>query len=211
MQTDFAKYKKRVPSIQISTAFNSVLKQTGSKFKYTDKEQVYSAFQIKNAVELLIMAGLVIPVIHTSANGLPLGAEINPKFRKLFLLDTGVFQRILGLQLSDILLDDNFDIINKGNIAEMFVGLELLKAGSCYEQTQLYYWHREEKGSNAEVDYVIEKNEKIIPIEVKSGKQGSMQSLHLFIKEKNSEYGIRTSLENFTQYDKIKVLPLYSI
>jgi len=51
----------------------------------------------------------------------------------------------------------------------------------------------------------------IVPIEVKSGKQGKMQSLHLFMKEKQSQYGIRTSLENFSQYDKIKVIPLYAI
>ena len=211
LKNDFSKYKKKIPALQISAAFDSVGRQTGNKFVYTDKEQVYSAFQIKNSVELLLMAGLVIPVIHTSANGLPLGAGINPKFRKLMLLDTGIFQRTLGLQLSEILLNDDFDTINKGNIAEMFVGLEVLKASSCFEQTQLYYWQREEPNSCAEVDYVIQQNNTIVPIEVKSGKQGKMQSLHLFIKEKQSEYGIRTSLENFTQYNKIKVIPLYSI
>jgi predicted AAA+ superfamily ATPase len=82
LRNDFAKYKKRIPAIQISAAFDSVIRQIGGKFIYLDKEQIYSAFQIKNAIELLIMAGLVIPIIHTSANGLPLGVEINPKFRK---------------------------------------------------------------------------------------------------------------------------------
>jgi len=211
LKNDFSKYKKKIPALQISAAFDSVIRQTGKKFVYNDKEQVYSAFQIKNSVELLLMAGLVIPVIHTSANGLPLGAGINPKFRKLMLLDTGIFQRMLGLQLSDILLNDEFDMINKGNIAEMFAGLELLKASPCFEQTQLYYWQREERNSRAEVDYVIQRNEIIVPIEVKSSKQGKMQSLHLFMKEKQSGYGIRTSLENFSKYDKITVIPLYSI
>jgi len=211
LKNDFSKYRRKIPTLQISAAFDSVVRQTGNKFVYSDKEQVYSAFQIKNAVELLLMAGLVIPVIHTSANGLPLGAEINSKFRKLILLDTGIFQRQLGLQLSEILLNDDFDLVNKGNIAEMFAGLELLKAASCYEQTQLFYWQREERNSRAEVDYVIQLNGTIVPIEVKSGKQGKMQSLHQFMKEKHSVYGIRTSLENFSQYDKIKVVPLYSI
>jgi len=211
LKNDFAKYRKKIPALQISAAFDSVVRQTGKKFVYTDKEQVYSAFQIKNAVELLLMAGLVIPVIHTSANGLPVGAEINPKFRKLMLFDTGIFQRLLGLQLSDILLDDDFDMVNKGNIAEMYAGLELLKGASCYEQTRLYYWQREERSSRAEVDYVVQCNESIVPIEVKSGKQGKMQSLHLFMKEKQTAYGIRTSLENFAEYDRIKVIPLYSI
>ena len=211
MRDDFAKYKNRIPSLQISAAFDSVIRQMSGKFVYVDKEQVYSAFQIKQAVELLIMAGLVIPVIHTSANGLPLGAEINPKFRKLMLIDTGIFQRLLGMQLSDILLSDDFDAINKGGIAEMFVGLELMKSNSFYQSTRLFYWQREEKNARAEVDFVVQKNMEIVPIEVKSGKQGKMQSMHLFLKEKKKEYGIRTSLENFATYDKIKVVPLYSI
>jgi predicted AAA+ superfamily ATPase len=211
LRNDFTKYKKRVPNLQISAALDSLVRQMGNKFVYTDREQIYSAFQIKHATELLVMAGLVIPATHTSANGLPLGAEINHKFRKMLLLDTGIFQRLLGLKLSDILLNDDFDAINKGGIAEMFVGLELLKAASCYEQTQLFYWTREERNSRAEVDFVVQIGNKIIPIEVKSGKQGKMQSLYLFMKEKQSEYGIRTSLENFSKYDKIKVFPLYSI
>jgi len=211
LKNDFSKYRKKIPALQISVSLDSVVRQTGNKFIYTDKEQVYSSFQIKNAVELLIMAGLVIPVLHTSANGLPLGAEVNPKFRKLMLLDTGIFQRLLGLQLSEILLNDEFDLINKGNIAEMFAGLELQKSTSCFDQTQLYYWQREERNSRAEVDYLIQHNELIVPVEVKSGKQGKMQSLYVFMKEKHSEYGIRTSLENFSQYDKIRVIPLYLI
>ena len=211
LRDDFAKYKKRISAVQISAAFDSVIRQMGGKFVYVDKEQIYSAFQIKNAVELLIMAGLVIPVTHTSANGLPLGAEINPKFRKLMLLDTGIFQRLLGLQLSDILLNNDFDAINKGGIAEMFAGLELIKSSSYYQQTQLFYWQREVKNARAEVDFVVQQDMDIIPIEVKSGKQGKMQSMYFFMNEKKSKMGIRSSLENFSVYDKINVIPLYAI
>ena len=211
LKNDFAKYRDKTPALQISAAFDSVIRQMGNKFIYTNNHAEYSIYQMKQAIELLIMAGLVIPVTHTSANGLPLGAEINPKFRKLMLLDTGIFQRLLGLQLSDILLNDDFDAINKGGIAEMFAGLELLKSSSFYEQMRLYYWQREEKNARAEVDFVVQKNMDIVPMEVKSGKQGKMQSMHIFMKEKNSKMGIRTSLENFAVYDKINVIPLYAI
>jgi predicted AAA+ superfamily ATPase len=70
---------------------------------------------------------------------------------------------------------DDFDAVNKGAIAEQYCGLELLKA------ERLYYWHREALNSNAEVDYLAQKGQDIIPVEVKSGKKGSMQSLHLFL------------------------------
>ena len=211
LRADFVKYKQRIPSLQISTVFNMVTEQVGRKFVLSKTGQDYSRYQIKQALELLQMAGLVIPVIHTSANGLPLGTEINSGKQKILLLDTGILQRLQGLNLADILLNDNFDFVNKGSIAEMFAGLELLKTASCYTPLQLYYWQREERNSHAEVDYIIQQGERIVPIEVKSGTSGKMQSMHLFLKEKQAEYGIRTSLENFTSYDKIKVVPLYAI
>jgi predicted AAA+ superfamily ATPase len=211
LRTDFAKYKKRIPTLQISEAFQSTVKQIGHKFVYSNAEQKYNSKQIKEAVELLIMAGLVIPVVHTSANGLPLGAEMNGKFRKMLLLDTGILQRLLGLQLADILTSNNFDFVNKGNIAELYTGLELLKATPPHEMVQLYYWQREEKNAHSEVDYVLQKGNNIVPLEVKSGKQGKMQSLHLFLKEKELPHGYRTSLENYAEYGKIRTIPLYAI
>jgi predicted AAA+ superfamily ATPase len=157
------------------------------------------------------MAGLVHPVVHSSSNGIPLGAEINPKKMKILIFDTGIYQRILGLDIAELLLQNDIDVVNKGNIAELFVGLELLKYSSCYQKTALHYWHREAKNSQAEVDYVISQQDLIIPIEVKAGTKGAMQSMHLFMQEKQSKTGVRLSLEPFGQFDNIKVLPLYAV
>lgn len=211
LKADFAKYKKRVPSLRISEVFNSVIQQSGGKFIYNKAAIEANHKQIKEATDLLIMAGLVIPVTHTSANGLPLGAGADPKKRKMLLLDTGIFQRLLGLPISEILFEDDFDAINKGAIAEQYVGLELLKSSSCYRQENLYFWHRETKSSNAEVDYVVQQNENVIPIEVKSGKKGSMQSLFLFLSEKKTPFGVRFSLENYAAYENIRVYPIYAV
>jgi predicted AAA+ superfamily ATPase len=196
--------------LRISTAFEAVVEQSGRKFNYAKVGQ-YNIHQIKESIELLQKAGLVIPVVHTAATGLPLGAQVNHKKQKFLLLDTGVFQRLLGLDISELLSSNDFSLVNKGFIAEQMVGLELLKSAPVYEQPSLYYWHRESAGSTAEVDYVVQQGTKVIPVEVKSGTSGKMQSLHLFIKEKQAEYGIRTSLENYAEYEKIKVYPLYAI
>ena len=126
------------------------------------------------------------------------------------IFDTGIYQRILGLDIASLLVKNDFDMVNKGKIAELFVGLELLKSNDVYEKTALYYWHREAKNSQAEVDFVIQIQDKIIPIEVKAGTKGSMQSLHLFLDEKKSSFGIRLSLENFSEFDRVKVFPLYA-
>ena len=211
MKSDFAKYKNRVPYLRIAEVFESVVRQSGGKFVYSKAVTHYNGRQIKEAVDLLIMAGIVIPVTHTSANGIPLGAEVNQKQRKFLLLDTGIFQRLQGLNIGELLIENDFDAINKGSIAEQFTGLELLKASPSYRPEELYFWHREAKSSNAEVDYVIQKNDQIIPIEVKSGSKGSMQSLHLFMNEKKSKKGIRVSLENYNSFEKIEIVPLYGV
>jgi predicted AAA+ superfamily ATPase len=200
-----------VPATRINEVFESVAHQAEGKFIYERSSTQASNRQVKDALGLLMMAGLVYPVTHTSANGIPLGAEINPKFSRMFLFDTGIFQRVLGLDISRILLSNDFKTINSGALAEIFAGLELLKASSCYYPISLYYWQREKRQGNAQIDFLIQKNEQIIPVEVKSGTTGKMQSLFLFLEEKKLEYGVRTSLENFAQYDKIKVYPIYAI
>jgi uncharacterized protein len=211
VESDFAKYKNRVPAARIREVFNAVVGQIGSKFSYSYPHATLTNVQIKEALELLRMAGLVYAVTHSAANGVPIGAEINSKNRKYILFDTGIVQRIAGLSIADLLIEDDFQTINKGAIAELSVGLELIKNTSPYEQRTLYYWQRESKSSQAEVDYVIQKQTHIIPIEVKAGTKGSMQSMYLFLKEKQSEYGVRFSLENFSTVNQIGIYPLYAV
>lgn len=211
LQADFAKYSKKTPVSRLREVFEAVVSQAGQKFVFTKACAQANIYQVKEALHLLITAGLVVPVTHSSSNGIPLGAGANPKKQKMLVYDTGIFQRIMGLDLSDFLLSKKFDIINKGNLSEQFAGLELIKSESCYQNPSLYYWQRETRNSNAEVDYVITLSQKIIPVEVKAGTKGSMQSLFLFLTEKKLKRGIRISNENFSDYEKIEVYPLYAI
>ncbi|MDR0437916.1 MAG: AAA family ATPase [Bacteroidales bacterium] len=210
-RNDFAKYKKRIPAARINEVFSSVAQQAEGKFVYEQVSRNLSGEQVKKSLELLLMAGLCYQVTHTSADGVPLGAKINPKYRRIIPFDTGIYQRILNLDISDILLSNDFDTINKGAVAEMFVGNELKKNASCYADNELYCWVREKKNAGAQIDFVVQRGNTILPIEVKSGKSGKMQSMWIFLEEKKLKEGIRTSLENFSQYDKIKVYPLYAI
>lgn len=211
IQADFAKYKNRVPASRIKEVFDAIVLQIGTKFSYAYPNASLTNVQIKEALKLLEMAGLAYSVTHSASNGIPLGAEINSKKRKILLFDTGIYQRILGLDIASLLIKDDFNIINKGNIAELFVGLELLKNPSCYEKRNLYYWHREAKNSQAEVDFVIQQQESIVPIEVKAGTKGSMQSMYIFLNEKKAPFGIRLSLENFSELNNIKIYPVYAV
>jgi len=208
---DFAKYKNRVNTTNISAVFNAVAKNTGQKFIYSHVSEHMYIQQVREALELLTMAGIVIPVTHTAANGIPLEAEIKVKVRKYMPFDTGICLQLLNLRVSDFIAAKEFSVINKGYIAEVFAGLELLKYSDCLSRNHLYYWQREEKSGNAEVDYLIQQQQNIIPIEIKSGTKGSMQSLHYFMAKKKITGGIRSSLENFGKFDDIEVLPLYAL
>jgi len=210
-RNDFAKYKKRIPAARINEVFSSVAQQVEGKFVYEHVSQNLNNEQVKKSLDLLLMAGLCYQVTHSSADGIPLGAKINPKYRRIIPFDTGIYQRVLNLDISGILLSNDFDTINKGAVAEIFAGCELKKNASCYSDDELYCWVREKKNANAQIDFVVQCGNKVVPIEVKSGKSGKMQSMWVFLEEKKSEYGIRTSLENFKSYDKIKVYPLYAI
>ena len=106
---------------------------------------------------------------------------------------------------------EEMDMVNKGSLAEIYAGLELIKASSIFDKPQLFYWHRQERGSNAEVDFVIRQGSEIVPVEIKSGYSGKMQSMRLFMKEKNLNRGIRSSLENFGRDGNIEIVPLYAI
>lgn len=210
-RTDFAKYRNRVPAQRLSHVFEAVIHQTGGKFVLSKAAPELSHNQIKDALELLIMAGLVIPVTHSAANGLPIGAEADPKKRKMIPFDTGILQRILGLSLSEWVVDEAGHLTNKGAMAEVLFGLEYIKYSAPWEPPALYYWHRESPGSNAEVDYIMQKGNSILPVEIKSSQKGGMQSLRRFIKEKGHAFGYRFSLEPFSAYDDVKVMPLYAV
>jgi hypothetical protein len=95
--------------------------------------------------------------------------------------------------------------------AEVFTGTELLANANSRIRQQLYYWHREQRGSNAETDYVVQLGNSVVPVEVKSGRRGSMQSMRMFLDSHPSPYGIRTAMEPFAQYGDIQVIPLYAL
>jgi predicted AAA+ superfamily ATPase len=207
---DFAKYKQRVPATRLEEVFSAIIAQTGQKFTYSKAATAANQLQLKESIELLKMAGLVYSVTHSAANGLPLAAEANPRYRKFMLLDTGIYQRFLRLDLANLLLDAKIEQINKGALAEMFVGTELVKAQNNRLPAELYYWQREKGGSAAEVDYLIQQGQNIVPVEVKAGTKGAMQSMFLFLSEKRQPSGIRCSMENFGEFKNIEVYPLYA-
>ena len=202
-EADFPKYKKKVdPQLLIATL----------KSAYSRVPGEYKTAEVKKALNLLIKAGILIPVTHTSGNGLPLGDEADESIRKILLLDTGLMLRLLNMTMGDtsvittqILTASAADLVNKGPLAEMLAGLELLHYLTPNLRHELYYWVRQARNSTAEIDYLLSRDLKVLPFEVKAGVQGGMKSLWDFMREKKLYRAVRCSLENFGKFDYIDV------
>lgn len=223
---DFPKYKDKINTELLRNTLQSVIVQTGKKFVFSRVPGGFSSDEVKKALSMLSDAGIINKVSHTAANGLPLGAEVNEKFVKYNYLDTGLLLRILDLDfggskpLTDLIVaGSEVDLVNKGSLAELSVGLELIKASDVRHRYELHYWENLSNGTTSEVDYVIPYEMKVLPIEVKSGTSGKMKSLRLFMQKKNISTAVRTSLENFNilSYQdngverKIDIIPIYAI
>ncbi len=228
-EADFPKYKKKVdPQLLIAT-MKSAATQATKKFVYSRVPGEYKTAEVKKALDLLIKAGVLVPVTHSSGNGLPLGDEADESIRKILLLDTGLMLRLLNMTMGDtsaitaqILTATAADLVNKGPMAEMLAGLELLHYLTPNLHHDLYYWVRQAKNATAEIDYLLSRNMKVLPFEVKAGVQGGMKSLWDFMREKKLDQAVRCSLENFGKFDYIdaeaegavrhvEVYPLYAL
>lgn len=209
-EDDFQKYRGRVPETRLRDVLRSSALQAGKKFVHKHAYLDAGSQQVQRALELLCLAGLVHKIHHTSANGVPLGAEVDLKKFKTVLFDHGIYQRMLGFTPAELVVR-NLDILNKGSLAEVFCGLELIAHSNSAIRGELFYWHRESKSSNAEVDYLLQVGSQIVPLEVKAATKGKMQSLHRFMAEKKTVLGVRCSTESFGLYDRILVLPLYAL
>lgn len=188
---DFSKYQGRVLLSQMDDVLKAVPRQLGERFLYSKVNPDVSSSSMKKAFDLLTKARVCHRIESCAANGIPLGAETNDKYFKSIFLDVGLCSTSLGLSLHHFQGIDEIVMINNGAIAEQVAGQLLRTLFPPYVEPELFYWHREKKGSSAEVDYVIQHETKVIPIEVKAGTTGKMKSLQLFMGMKGYPLAIR--------------------
>lgn len=208
-EDDFNKYGRRVNPELLRLTLHGVCHQIGQKLTFSRISEGYRSAQIRDALNLLTLAGLVIPVVGTSANGVPLDAESDEKRAKYLFLDSGLLLAILHLDgqlghdlIKLIMTATPQDLINKGSITEMVAGLEISRYKSPVMRPRLFYWEKT-GNSIAEIDYLSIRSMKVLPIEIKAGTQGGMKSLWIFMREKHLNNAVRCSLENFGAFDYI--------
>ena len=207
---DFGKYASKLKHRYLEKVFLSVPKMVGNKFKYSHVDRDIPSRELKEALELLEKAYVLHCVKGTSSEGLPLEASTKQRHFKCIFLDIGLMQNMCGYS-GDILQSSDILSIHNGAIAEQFVGVELVTTTDPFIKPSLFYWFREAKSSNAELDYCIAHGSKVVPVEVKSGPRGKLKSLNLFMTKYNTQKAVVISQKKYLRDNDLFFLPLYSI
>lgn len=187
--------------------FEAAPRLIGDHFKYAKIHPHAQSRDYMESLDVLTRTGILHQVFANAASGIPLAVQKNEKKFKLLFLDIGLLPQAPDATLAV----EDLTLINSGNLAEQFVGQELIAYAKPYQRATLYYWEREKKGSDAEVDYVVEVGPHVIPIEVKGGKTGRLRSLKEFILEKKAPLGVRISQAPLSLENNILSVPFYMI
>ena len=191
---DFSKYARQEQLARLQKIFNGCARMVGRKVKYARLSEGDGTREVKAALDLLARAGVIHRVVHTQAGGLPLGAETKEHVFKLLFLDSGLLCRMLGLDARSMEVLSEIQLVNEGPLAEQFVGQQLLSRQRTGLKPELFYWLREGRSVNAEVDFVIAHGGRVLPAEVKAGTSGSLRSLLQFNHARDNRLALRFDL-----------------
>ena len=201
--SDMAKYTENSQSIKTISAYESIPSQLGKenkKFQYAMIQKGARASLFGESIDWLLNAGLVLKCDKTSRGDVPPNMYADVSSFKIYMSDVGLLSNKSKITNNNI---DEYNQLYRGAITENYVAEELKTNG--YD---LYYW---EATTGSEVDFIIIKDEKIVPIEVKSSENTKSKSLNSFVKQYKPDYSIRISSKNFGFENGIKSVPLYAV
>jgi len=204
---DFSKYTNSSQAIKTAELWQSIpyqLAKENKKFKYSDVRKKGRASTYETTIEWLKSAGLINVAFNVTTPKLPLAGYSERQKFKIFLLDGGLLAAMLNLSSDIILSVDRIFKEYNGAFIENFVAQELI----VQNRKELYYWTSK---SDAEIDFIIQNENKIYPLEVKSGFSKNLKSLRSYNEKYKPEFIFRLSPRNFIQSDNFINIPLYAI
>jgi predicted AAA+ superfamily ATPase len=208
-KNDFTKHISAVNIPKVRMLWDSIpvhLAKEKKKFIYKEIITGGRASQFENAMDWLISTGLVYKINRTTTPKIPLSAYEDRDHFKIYMLDVGLLGAKAGIDFSTLISGDKTVFTEfKGALAEQFVLQELKVSGN----SSIYYWGSE--SGKAEVDFIMQYKNEIIPIEVKSSVNTKSQSLSVYVEKYQPAHAIRVSLKNIGQTEKLLSIPLYMI
>jgi uncharacterized protein len=207
-QNDFSKHapKEIVPRIiMVWKSIPSQLAKENKKFIYGFIKEGGRAKEFELAIQWLVNCGLIHQCFRVSKPAISLSAYQDLSAFKLYHNDVGLLAAMAKLPLQTILNNDAIFEEFKGSLTENYVFQQLL----LKEENDIYYWTNE--NSTSEVDFIIQNDHEVIPIEVKSGINLKSVSFKFFCSKYNPKKAIRTSLADFKEEEWMTNIPLYAI
>lgn len=189
---DFARYTGRMDALILDYVLLAATSMLGRKFVAARVGEGVKQHQASRALDLLCQARLCHRVLHSAANGIPLGGEVNPRRRKVLLLDVGLVHGLLGTPAGSTFPRwTSFATQVRGQLTEQVAGQQLRQVQARPGHApELYYWQRE-GGRAGEIDFVLQCGARIVPVELKAGAAGAMKSLHQFMFDKRLCVAVR--------------------
>lgn len=200
---DMAKYTENIESIRNNKIYNSIPAQLGKenkKFKYSIIEKSARAREYESSLEWLISSNMILRCEDIKIPKSPLKAYVDNNF-KIYLSDIGLLRVLSKISINEIITNRN--MLYKGILAENYVAEVLFS-----KKRELYYWQLD--SGKYEVDFLINIEGDIIPIEVKASDNITSKSLNYYIDRYKPKYSIRISTKNFGFSNNIKSIPLYA-
>ncbi len=201
---DMAKYADNSESVKIRACYNSIpaqLAKDNRKFQYKVVQRGGSSALFGTSIEWLNFAGVVLECKKTEQGREPISVYADLSSFKLYMGDVGLLVNKSGISKQTILTGESNTFM--GAVTENYVAEQLTANG--YD---LYYW---ESKNSAELDFVLQKENHIVAIEVKKGEHVKSRSLSVFRGLYNPDYSIRISSKNFGEKDGLISIPLYAV
>lgn len=204
-ELDFSKHAPKNDIAKLFLLWKSIplqLARENAKFMYGEVKSGARARDLEDALRWLLEAGLIHKISRVEKPSIPLAAYEDRKCFKLYLADTGLLRRLANIPIESILLDDDIFKEYKGRLVENYVLQNLIACG----KKEIFYWT---SGNTAELDFVIQHKNQIIPVEVKSGLNVRARSLKVYKEKYHPESAIRFSMQDLKKDDYLLNIPLY--
>jgi len=203
---DMAKYATNVESVRIRATFDSLpvqLAKENKKFQYKLIQRGGSASIFGTAIDWLAFASIVLKCSRIEHALIPISAYRDLSSFKLYMADVGLLSMASGIPQQTVLAAGEAGNTFLGALTENYVAQEFTA-----KHYDLFYW--KDRGES-ELDFLLQKEDRIIPVEVKTGSRIKSRSLSVFIEKYQPDYSIRISSKNFGFENKIKSVPLYAV
>jgi len=192
IQYDFAKYGTRKQQEYLNIVLKYCGRYPGRKIKYSNIDREIRSTYLKESIEKLALSRIIHIIKHSNARKVPLTEYVKEDVYKTAFMDIGFVNQLNQIELTAL---DNLVTANEGMLAEQFIAQELVNIQHVFLNPELFYWSREEKSSNAEIDFIFQHKNKIYPVEVKAGKTGTLKSMQMYLYEKKVKDGIRFNMD----------------